>query len=266
LDYDLAKFEVLVIEDGGDSSEDVIARYRDRLDLRHWRNQHQGPAVARNRALTEATGEYVVFTDDDCAPEPDWLTAYERVFAEHPNEALGGMIVDALENRIYGRASQLLITFLYEHSISTKGSPDFFCSNNMAFPRQALIEIGGFAETFPLAAAEDRDLCARWAQMSTLRFVPSAIIRHSQDLTLRTFWRQHWRYGRGAFQFWQCRQAEGQPGRKLNKLEFYQGMCLYPFSRLPVIQAAAISALFAISQIASAGGYFREKSRRSGND
>lgn len=44
----------------------VVYRYEEQLGLSH----------ARNRALREARGEWVIFVDDDVFPEDGWLTAY----------------------------------------------------------------------------------------------------------------------------------------------------------------------------------------------
>jgi len=37
------------------------------------REERPGPYAARNAALQRATGQFIAFTDADCAPAPDWL-------------------------------------------------------------------------------------------------------------------------------------------------------------------------------------------------
>ncbi len=51
-----------------------------------------GLSNARNRALREARGEYLLFVDDDETPHPEWLTAYERDMLAYAPDALGGRI------------------------------------------------------------------------------------------------------------------------------------------------------------------------------
>jgi cellulose synthase/poly-beta-1,6-N-acetylglucosamine synthase-like glycosyltransferase len=260
------EFEVLVVDDGSDPPpEDVIARHRSRLPLRYIRHENQGPARSRNRALRLAQGDYVVFTDDDCEPQRDWLTALEKAFAERPHGCIGGRIECAAENGLCGIASQLLVTFLYEYASAQNGSGaaglKFFCSNNVAFPREALLRIGGFDETFPLAAAEDRELCARWLELGDLHFAPAAVVRHRQDLNLKSFYSQHHRYGRGAFQFWLRRSAEGRAGNRPQPFSFYWKMLAYPFTKVAFPRALAVSLLLVVSQIACVAGYFAERAK-----
>lgn len=260
LDYPRAAFEVLVVDDGSDPPPDsVIARHAAHLTLRCLRQPGDGPARARNAALQQALGEYVVFTDDDCAPDPHWLRAFDAAFTHAPAAAFGGRIDDAPENSIFGAASQILVTFHYRDAHSIPQGLRFFCSNNLAFPRTALLQLGGFDTSFPLAAAEDRDLCARWLQRAEMHFLATAIVYHRQSLNLRSFWAQHYRYGRGAWQFWLRRRSEGHPGNRIQPPRFYLRMLSYPFRSAPLPRAAAMSALLGLSQFATALGYFAER-------
>jgi glycosyltransferase involved in cell wall biosynthesis len=266
LNYPRTGFEVLVVDDGSvPPAAGVVARHADLASLRCFRHEAgRGPAYSRNEGLRKAAGEYVVFTDDDCAPHEEWLNALERAFTEHPAAGLGGGIMDAPENGIFGVTSQLLVTFLYDYAEAT-GRLRFFCSNNLAFPRLALLDqTGGFEEAFPLAAAEDRDICARWLLRGELFYVPDAVVRHRQNLSAISFLAQHYRYGRGAFQFWARRRSEGQSGNRLESFAFYRRMLSCPFSRTPFPRSLSIFVLLAISQLACAAGYFAERRSNGG--
>ncbi len=258
----MTEFEVLVVDDGSaPPAEPVLARYAHSLPLRGFTADGGGPARARNLALRQAAGDYVVFTDDDCAPDRGWLRAYARAFASMPEAGLGGTIVDAAENGLCGRASQALISFLYEY-FGTKHALSFFCSNNFAFPRRQLLGLGGFDESFPLPAAEDRDLCARWKQQGELCFVPDAVIVHRQTLSFGSFCRQQYRYGRGAFQFWLRRRQDGSGGHRLERWRFYRELLLFPFGKENFLRALGMSLLLAVSQGATVLGYFAASLRR----
>ena len=138
----------------------------------------------------------------------------------------------------------------------------FFTSNNLAFPRAALMEAGGFDAQYQRAAAEDRELCDRWRRQGRrLVTAPDALVRHSHNLTLPGFWRQHFSYGTGAWHYWQHR-ANGQSSRvKVEPLGFYGSLLTWPV-RTRGVAGLPVGALLALAQVANAAGFFSEAMRR----
>jgi glycosyltransferase involved in cell wall biosynthesis len=79
-------FEVLIADDGSrDETRALIERTIPRypVTLRHVWQEDQGfrAGAARNRAVAQSRGNYLIFLDGDCVPRPDW-TAQHRVLAE----------------------------------------------------------------------------------------------------------------------------------------------------------------------------------------
>src|SRR5438270_6163205 len=70
--------EILVIDNASesDSTRAVAAEFRARYLL----EQQIGLEFARNAAIGEARGDIVLFTDDDCQPEPGWVEATAAAF------------------------------------------------------------------------------------------------------------------------------------------------------------------------------------------
>ncbi len=261
LDYPAGEFEVLVVDDGSNPPPtEVFAKHMGKLPLRTFRTEGKGPATARNLALRNAAGNYAVFTDDDCRPSPQWLRAYDEAIQRDPLAAFGGPIVDSPLNNIYGRTSQILVSYLYDYNEKTDALR-FFCSNNFAFPRVELLAMGGFDESFPLAAAEDRYICTRWMRQADLDFAPGAVIEHRQFLGFKSFIRQQFRYGKGACQFWRRRLQEDGSVNKVQPLSFYVNMLLYPFRKAPFFEAVAMVGLLILSQIAGFLGYRQEQQK-----
>lgn len=64
-------FEVIVIDNGSTDGTAEIVRRFDFVKLLS--EPRPGSYRARNRGLAEARGEYVLFTDGDCVPAPDWV-------------------------------------------------------------------------------------------------------------------------------------------------------------------------------------------------
>ena len=95
-------WEILIIDNGStDDTQHVIAAFAERLPIRMQIETRSGVANARNAAVAAATGEYIVWTDDDVVVQPNWLTAYVSSFSAHPSADLfGGRIVPVLEEPI----------------------------------------------------------------------------------------------------------------------------------------------------------------------
>lgn len=254
------RYEVIVVDDGAAGPQPArIEARREGLEITLLRQERAGPATARNRGAARARGELLVFTDDDCAPAPDWLGRLARAHAEEPRAALGGRTVNAIAGNAYSETSQLLIDYLYGYFRANPSSLRFVTSNNLAVPTEGFREVGGFEAGFPLAAAEDRDFCDRWLEAGrSIRTVPEAIVAHHHRLTLSRFLRQHFGYGRGAFQFQQARAQRGVP-TPLEPPGFYAGMFRYPFERKPTARAATTTALLFLTQAANAAGFFWER-------
>lgn len=73
--------EVVVVDScsHGDETRAVVAAHP---RVRYVREARPGLDRARNRAMREARHAVVAFTDDDAAPDPEWLRALRRSFAD----------------------------------------------------------------------------------------------------------------------------------------------------------------------------------------
>ena len=77
-------FELVIADDGSTSATAVlIARLRKKtkLDVQHVWHEDLGyrKCTIQNRAIAEATGDYLVFTDGDCIPRADFLETHCRL-------------------------------------------------------------------------------------------------------------------------------------------------------------------------------------------
>ena len=265
LDYPRDHFEVIVVDDGSTMPpNDAVASFRDRLQVTLLVQLHSGPATARNTGAMQAKGQYLAFTDDDCMPAPEWLQSLTVRFAKTPDHMIGGRTINALPDNLYSTACQVLVDYLYTYYNADLNHGRFFTSNNLALPADRFRLIGGFDTTFPLAGGEDLELCHRWLHRGyQLTYAPEILIYHAHALTFRTFWRQQFCYGRGAFRFHRARVARSQESIRLEPLSFYQNLLRHPFSQVRGGRALSLAALMVVSQIANASGFFREKLRQS---
>ena len=260
LDYPRDRFEVIVVDDGGDVRLDApTTPFHSLLNLTLHRQANAGPASARNAGASLAQGTYLAFTDDDCAPAPDWLACLTERFSAAPQVMLGGRTVNALPHNPFAEASQTLISYLYAYERRQPGGMGFVASNNIALPRHLFFNVGGFDTSYPRAAGEDRAFCDAWrAAGHPIYYAPEALVHHRHDLTLQSFWRQHAGYGRGAFQVRHARSKKADQAITLEPGAFYLGLLRYPFTRYGATPATAQALILLLSQVATGVGFFQE--------
>jgi glycosyltransferase involved in cell wall biosynthesis len=221
-DYPRERFEVIVVDDGGRSLNQVIAGFRRRLQLRVLEQPHSGRSAARNQGAAQAQGDLVAFTDDDTQPEPGWLRALITRHATVPGHALGGRTVSISPANPYARASGAILDLAYAHrNRRLTRDARFFAASNLALPADRFRMLGGFDTR--LRVSEDRELCDRWAEHGFgMTYVPEARIRHATPTTLRGFCEKHFGYGRGAFDYQRSRWRRGR-GLSGFDSSFYRG-------------------------------------------
>lgn len=253
---DDARFDVIVVDDG--SPEPVVVD--EGHPVRVIRQARAGPAAARNTGIHAATGAIVAFIDDDCEATPGWLAHLLRTSRRHPGAGCGGAVVNRLAQNPFAETSQLIVSFLCEY-YSDSSTGRFFTSNNLAFPREPLVACGGFDTTYTRAAGEDRELCDRWVRLGgRIVAVPDAVVLHAHRLAWRSFWRQHFDYGRGAWDYRRARAERDGARVRVEPWTFYRDLLRYPV-RVHGWRAAHLSALVALAQIANAAGFLVEAAR-----
>jgi GT2 family glycosyltransferase len=259
--YSKQQFEVIVVDDGSPiPAEPVVAPFRACLNLTLLRKENGGPSSARNAGAFLAKGRFLAFTDDDCAPERNWLDVLGMHFSRHPDCVLGGRTINRLVDNLYAVSSQILADMVFEfHKATVKPEvPCLFAANNLAVSADDFARIGGFNETFRRAAAEDREFCLRWGHSGRrMIYVPEAIVQHAHHLNLSSFCRQHFAYGRGAFAYQKIRLQLGLG--KLFGLRGFHAQFLKLsrplLKQLPPCYSTAVGCLLLLSQLSTAAGF-----------
>jgi GT2 family glycosyltransferase len=265
LDYPADRYEVVVVDDGGDPRLDAVAeRFHGRLAATWIRQARQGPAGARNQGAARARGELLAFTDDDCRPTPGWLRRLAEEHARGSQVILGGHTRNALVGNPFSTTSQLIIDAGYDWHNRDRDDARFLTSNNLAVPAAGFRDIGGFDAAF--VTSEDRDLCDRWvASGRRMRYLPDAVVEHAHDLTLRGFCRQHFGYGRGSRRFHLAHAR--RTGRRIRlEAPFYLGLHRRGWSYQGVGRKLEIQAALLVWHAVNSAGYVCQwwRSRRVG--
>jgi GT2 family glycosyltransferase len=193
--------EVLVVDDGG--TPETVRALRD-LERRHaWlrvvRNpRNQGFIASCNRGAEEATGEVLVFLNDDTIPLPGWLYPLLRTFRRHPDagavggrlvypdgrlQEAGGMIFRDGSGANFGRDDFDPDAPLYTHV-----RPVQYCSGALlATPREMFRSMGGFDAIYRPAYYEDTDYCfSVRASGRGVYYQPESVVVHIEGATSGT--------------------------------------------------------------------------------
>jgi len=250
LDFPHDRFEIIIVDDGSPLPVEVLKNDGSNLmSITCLRQSNSGPASARNMGAQHGKGEILAFTDDDCIPTSQWLREMAQSFKDAPMGLVGGRTMNGLVDNPYSTASQIIVDEAYAYFLSRDSDLRFFASNNMAVAAELFHKSGGFDSSFRIS--EDRDFCHRWIRRGKpLIYAPDAIVHHHHHLTMTAFCRQHFSYGRGAYQFHRTR---ARCGRSLLKPDprFYAAVFRRGLSRKPLRMAG----LMGLWQVANFAGY-----------
>ena len=95
-------WELLVVNNNStDQTERVIEDFKERLPLRAIFEPKPGLSNARNAAVDNVRGEFVLWTDDDVTVDPHWLDVHFDAFERFPDAVVfGGRVVPRFEGGI----------------------------------------------------------------------------------------------------------------------------------------------------------------------
>jgi len=205
--------EIIVVDNGPDAETEAVVRAV--AGVRYVVEPKRGVNNARNTGLRTATGDVVVYVDDDVRPEPGWVDAFLRRFDRAEVGVVCGLVLpEALE-------TEGQIGFQYDLGFGGMGlkpiafgrsffelwyrSPplwDIGASANMTVRREMALACGGFdGRLGPGAAGGSGDDTEFWYHVllngGEVRYEPLAVVRHRHRRTMRELKRQAYGYGIG---------------------------------------------------------------------
>jgi len=256
MDFPREQFEVIVADDGSPPGlEALVKGFHGRLTVSLFTDANAGPAAARNRGAAHASGRYLAFLDDDCVPDRGWLNELANCFKWGPEHLIAGRSVNALPTNPYSTATQLIVSYVHEHSAERRHGHRLFNTTNMAMPKRLFHQLGGF--NTGLRTSEDYDFCSRWQNAGyPVAYAPAAIVHHAHELGFTTFCRQHYRYGRGLLRYRLNAGKDRQLRRE--RLSFYVNLLRFPLTQGRGARRWLHAALVGVSQAAIVTGIVRE--------
>ncbi|WP_270170795.1 glycosyltransferase family 2 protein [Paenibacillus sp. SYP-B4298] len=183
--------EIIIVDNGStDGTPDYIRLYPD--IILHENQENVGFAIGCNQGTALASGDYVLFLNNDTVVTKGWLTHMLRVMESEEDAGMVGPVSNFTSGhqRIavsYTELSQL-DAFAEAYTASQAGNRlqvrrlIGFC---LLARRSMLEEIGGFDERYRLGNYEDDDLCLRAIRQGyTLHVALDAFVHHYGHVTM----------------------------------------------------------------------------------
>jgi glycosyltransferase involved in cell wall biosynthesis len=202
LDHPADRYEVVVVDDGsGDETADVVrAAGNGEVQISYVEQSNSGVARARNNGAEHATGDLLVFLDDDLLVEPDHLKRHVEDQGRFGDALVNGHwefspeVLASLRATPFGRFRIDVESWVKEGLPKEPLSdgylePEGVTACNLGVRAETFARLNGFDETFPYAGCEDQDLSLR-ARDAGMPFVYDTDIRllhNDRRLTLEEF-------------------------------------------------------------------------------
>jgi glucosyl-dolichyl phosphate glucuronosyltransferase len=220
---DAVELEIVVVDNASsDGTAAEIGRLqREVPNLRTVFEPAVGLSRARNRGIATATGEFLLFVDDDARPDPGWL---DHVVAAYGDDGAVGAVGGRVRLDYVGRRPQWVTATVEErYSAFDKGSEPRRLTGsqlpygaNMSVRRDLAVALGGFSTDLgrvgsSLLSNEEQEFFRRLvAQGHAIAYEPRAVVRHlvpTERTTLRWVLRRAWAQGRSDVRVLRARQA-----------------------------------------------------------
>jgi GT2 family glycosyltransferase len=195
-----ARVDAIVIDDGSAPEArralEVVCRHE---RVRLLRNEHNAGFLASvTRGAHEASGEYLLFLNDDTIPLPGWLPPLLRTFRDrpeagavggrmvYPNGRLmeaGGIVYRDGSGANYGRGDPNPEAPHYSYLREV----DYVSGAMLMTPRRLFLDLGGFDPSYGFGYYEDTDYCFRLREAGRrVYYQPASTIVHREGASAGT--------------------------------------------------------------------------------
>lgn len=160
IDYPSDKFEIIIVDDASDDdsfrliskfcsdSENAKCFRLEKKDLEYF-----GKKAALKKAADKAIYDFLLFTDADCFPQPDWLKSYNKFISDKTGMVVGNYKEkNASSFRIFCNRISFAI---YAGTIGLN-CPFSASGGNMTVRKQAFLEVGGYDRIKHYIAGDDK--------------------------------------------------------------------------------------------------------------
>lgn len=203
---DYPNFEIIIIDDNSQDETKKIVKETRKIGAKLIEiNKKTKIGKLRNIAVQNSSGEFIAFTDSDCAVEKNWLKELLKGFSSKEIAGVGGSNLTPNNNSKFQKAVGEFYEFFSflgadyvknsQNITETRHNP----SCNAMYKKNILLELNGFNES--IESNEDPELDARIRKKGyKLMFNPKAIVFHHRKKNLSQFFAQAQWFGKGRIQ------------------------------------------------------------------
>ncbi len=167
----------------------------------------KGIAFNRNQGISQATGEVIVFIDDDCWAQEQWLESLLKPFETKGVQAVTSGTKIPRSNFLGNCIASLgfpgggALGFEKMWRVTKDGFTNHLAVGNCALRKDLFNVVGLFDETM-IFGAEDAEFSHRLEKTGIpIKYVPQAYAYHEARTTLKSFTRWHIRRGKANYFF-----------------------------------------------------------------
>ncbi|HIH09579.1 MAG TPA: glycosyltransferase family 2 protein [Candidatus Diapherotrites archaeon] len=172
-DFPAKDFEIILVDDGS-QKDDLAALVKKKAKtfpaISCVRQGPLGLSAGRNTGAKNARGEIIVFTDNDCIADPQWLKNMVSKFTDGNVAGVEGKIIPAAPGE--NISPRKLFTNAPENLSGGK-----FTGANTAYRKEIILKAGGYDEVMNFWR-EDSEFAFRAMEFGKIAFAKGAIIFH----------------------------------------------------------------------------------------
>jgi glycosyltransferase involved in cell wall biosynthesis len=200
---------VICVDGSSDDSMKVLASYKkdEDFNLKYFEQKNQGQCIGRHNAILKSEAKYIVVIDDDMEFSESFLQSYYKAFQTNARSIIIGRVAPRDNWQSYPLYEAMREQAMSEtHDALSKkeklATGTHFITQNVAFPRDYYIQIGGFDAQLRLY--EDCELGWRFEKDGAdFLFLDKAVAVHHSDIGSFSKWKKRqYDYGTYAVYVW----------------------------------------------------------------